>query len=228
MTEHNKFSIWKTLSGCVEIKENDTFDIIKEKKIKANEYKLIEKIAKKGFICLDIGFNYGWFSYCFLKKVGKEGRVYAWEPNKFLYENFLKKWPFKNLKGYNCGVSDRTGTQKYYITGFEGEESGYNSLEKKVIQSLKVIDVQNIKTIKLDDWWEENLKIKVDIIKIDCEGHDYKILLGAKKLIENTKPKYLLIEQNNELISSFMEQRNYTRNPQLNDLGLQDTVWTYK
>ena len=103
--------------------------------------------------------------------------------------------------------------------------SAYNSLIEDWQKDKKNIEFYDVEIIKLDDWWVENLQIKIDIIKIDCEGYDYKILLGAENLIKNSKPKYIIIEQNKKIISEFMETRNYKKNHCLNTLGLNDIVW---
>ena len=211
--------------GLVEIEAEDSPQIIYLKKIKKIEEKLLKIILKKGFTCLDIGFNYGWFSYNFLKNIGKEGKVFAWEPTKFLYENYLKKWPFKNLIKYNSAVSSKTGTQKFYIKGYNGRYSGLNTLEES---NNNVIEISDVDTITLDDWWVKNAKIKVDIIKIDAERHDYKILLGAEKFIAESKPKYILIEQDDELISNFMKKNNYEEDIITKKLGLTDILWKIK
>jgi FkbM family methyltransferase len=222
---NSKEVIWKSLYGLVEIEAEDSPQIIYLKKIKKIEEKLLKMILKKGFTCLDIGFNYGWFSYNFLKNIGKEGRVFAWEPNKFLYENYLKKWPFKNLIKYNSAVSNKTGTQKFYIKGYNGQYSGWNTLEET---DNNVIEISDVDTISLDDWWAKNAKIKVDIIKIDAERHDYKILLGAEKFIAESKPKYILIEQDDELIFNFMKKNNYEEDIITKKLGLTDILWKIK
>ena len=97
----------------------------------SKEKELIEAINIDGFTCLDIGFNYGWWSYLFLNYIGKKGKVYAWEPNKLLYDDILAKWPFSNLTGYNYALSDKTGLQDYHVYGWSGRMAGMNSLEKR-------------------------------------------------------------------------------------------------
>ncbi len=37
---------------------------------------------------------------------------------------------------------------------------------------------------------------KIDLIKIDTEGYELEVLIGAKKTIEKFKPKYIQIEYN--------------------------------
>lgn len=188
------------------------------------EKKIIETMPIKGFTCLDIGFNYGRFTRLFLKNIGRLGKVYAWEPNKFLFETYLKKWNFKNLIGYNYALSDKTGFQKYYIYSLKGNLSAYNSLEKNHYKE-EAETVEEIKTKTLDDWWNDVDNCKIDLIKIDCEGHDYKILLGGKKMIQKTKPKFIWIESNDKNVNGFMESENYIKNRQFNRLGLWDAIW---
>lgn len=51
---------------------------------------------------------------------------------------------------------------------------------------------ERIKVITLDDF-RETIKEKINLIKIDTEGSEYKILIGGKKCIESNKP-VLIIE----------------------------------
>jgi len=196
----------------------------KIKEIQTLEKKIIMMMPIEGFTCLDVGFSRGWFTRHFLQKIGKLGKVYSWEPNKILFENYLKKWKFKNLIGYNYALSDKTGLQKYYIYSHEGLLSGYNSLEPNQFKE-KYKTVEEVKTKSLDDWWGEANKCKVDLIKIDCEGHDYKILLGGKKMIQESKPRFIWIESDDKNVCKFMENENYDKNNKFNELGLADTIW---
>jgi FkbM family methyltransferase len=162
-----------------------------------------------------------------LKNIGKEGKVYAWEPNQFLYENYLSKWPFKNLTGYNYALSDKTGEQDYYIYGEKGTNSGINSLEREDLRKHLPHEIKQIKTKTLDDWWEQEGKPKVDLIKIDCEGHDYKILRGGEVMIGKVRPEYIVIEQQDKDVTNFLKNFDYTDQHEHGDLGLYDSIWKY-
>ena len=190
---------------------------------KNREKKFVDSLNIDGFNCLDLGFNYGWWSWLFLKNIGRDGKVYAWEPNNFLYENYLAKWPFKNLVGYNYAVSDINGEQNFYVYSDKETDSALNSLEK--IGDREPKKIVKLKTKRLDDWWSENGGPNIDFIKIDCEGHDLKILQGGKQLIEITRPSYIVIEQTDQGVKEFMKSVNYTDENSHNQLGLVDTVW---
>jgi len=105
-----------------------------------------------------------------------------------------------------------------------GGLSGNNSLEKDSGIN-EPIEIQKVPTKTLDDWWVENNKPGINFIKIDCEGHDYKILLGGKEMIKSTKPKFIVIEQKDQNVSDFMLERNYVDNHEYSDIGVKDSIW---
>ena len=69
-------NIWNSLHGV-----GNNLDHGEDKN---REKQFVDSLNIEGFKCLDIGFNYGWWSWLFLKNIGKDGKVYAWEPNNFL------------------------------------------------------------------------------------------------------------------------------------------------
>jgi FkbM family methyltransferase len=212
-------NIFQTYRGIFEIEDGD--DPEKFSNLSRDAAALGDAIAKEtsiGDTCLDVGFNYGWASYNFLKSVGKAGRVFAWEPGQFLFENYASKFPFPNFKAYQKAVSDSKGIKDFHVVGEDGADSGLNSLEKLNKNITKVIPVE---CIRLDDWWEENGKIGVDIVKIDCENHDWNVLMGAKDLISNCSPK-IIIEENTDRVKEFMKGFQY-KSRRISD---QDTLWT--
>ena len=75
-----------------------------------------------------------------------------------------------------------------------------------------------VKTIRLDEYFEMKNINKIDLLKIDTEGHELKVLNGAEKAFENHKIKYLLIEIHSSNmykdyrssdIYSFLKEKNF-------------------
>ena len=56
----------------------------------------------------------------------------------------------------------------------------------------EVDNVESVRLQTLDDYCEKNEIDKIDFIKIDVEGHEYKTLAGGMKTIEKLMPTMLV------------------------------------
>ena len=68
------------------------------------ELSLMSKFIMKDDVVFDIGSNIGAFTVPFAKKVGELGQVYAFEPQKVIYEllqDNVNKNKLKNVKLFN-------------------------------------------------------------------------------------------------------------------------------
>lgn len=167
-----------------------------KKYIDINEHVFFERKLKKFYknnsenkIILDVGANKGQ-SIDFFLKINSEAIIHAFEPNQELYEKLVKKYKnFDNVFIHHIGISNKTGTQIFhqnildYTSSFE--EININSTETK--RKSKILGVQpnqlikmkyEVKTITLKDFIEEQKLTKIDILKIDTEGHEYACLAG--------------------------------------------------
>ena len=61
-----------------------------------------------------------------------------------------------------------------------------------------IAKISNIKTIKLSDIIKKNKIKKIDLLKIDTEGHELQVLLGLKGKLKIVK--VILIEVHNDNI----------------------------
>lgn len=129
---------------------------------------------------VDIGAHKGVFSIYAAKKA-VNGVVYSFEPFK---ENisFLKKNiqinKCKNISVFETAVSNKNGYDDLYIkpdfsAGISSIKSEYTSGNEVKKIKVKAITLEKIfKMCKID---------KINFLKIDCEGGEYKILLNTPK-----------------------------------------------
>ena len=180
-----KISGYKNFGNFFETGENLIFKLIKTHKVKN---------------CLDIGAHTGTFSKKLLAI--KNTKVIAFEPMKHSYLK-LKKIEFGNRKNFRCfniALSNEKKISEIYYTNSQSQLASVNfNLNKINFLRKKKIKKQKIKTETLDSFEAKNKNLflkKIDYIKIDTEGHDYKVLLGAKKFIKKHKPKFIQFEMN--------------------------------
>lgn len=142
---------------------------------------------KEGDIVVDIGANVGIFStYIAINK--KNLKVFAYEPNHKNFEYLKKNIEQNNLQGkikvFNFAITDKLGKIKLYL---HDRGSGGHSIYKKLVSSKNGYFVE-VKSISLKDIFTSNKLNKIDFLKIDCEGAEYKILFNTpKKFLKNIK-----------------------------------------
>ena len=105
----------------------------------------------------------------------------------------------------NLAISDKTGFKKLKINK-KTSTSTFSDINLKSkwykLKSLLIdgnikssfINVENVKTVTLDNFCSKKKIKNIDLLKIDTEGHEKEVLIGAKNLMKNKKIKYILIE----------------------------------
>jgi len=179
---------------------------------------IINNLRKNQYF-IDIGSNIGYFSLLASTIVGKKGKIIAIEPLKKLYQQIKlskKINSYNNIKVYNFGLSDKNIKKKIYI---QKKSIASSSIYKeniinfsffkgfifnKLFEKKNIIKSENIILKKLDNL----IKCKVDFIKMDIEGEEYKALLGMKQILKKYKPK-LIIEINNLKLKKKYSEKIY-------------------
>lgn len=158
-------------------------------------------------IFLDIGANVGKFSILVGKKLGENGKVFAFEPEinnlKILKKNILIN-KIKNIEIIPLACSDKKGFADFFI---DLNSSGGHSLYKN--KSSKKISIE---TDTIDHFLKNNNIKKVDLVKIDVEGAEILVLKGAKETLKKNHPKIIFEAWNEDYLSKikkFLKPFNY-------------------
>ena len=177
---------------------------------------LKKKFKKKSIILVDVGSNLG--GYVDLVKNNLSIKyAHLFEPSNKCNEELTKKYNEDNFFVNNMALSDKNKIEKFY----ESEVLSQSSLHKnknKFNSNLQFRDIYNIKCTTLDSYFLKLKKnFKIDILKIDTEGEDLKVLQGASKLLQNKKIHLIKIELTNSInkksnineIIFFLDKYNY-------------------
>ena len=193
------------------------FGRFEKDELKVLEKKVFNKIECSNSSCLDIGANIGNHSVFFANFFSN---VDSFEPHPDNY--YLLKFNarnFKNIRTFSFGASDIDEQEFIYThnnidTGASTLESTINfkDLIKKnnpnLIQRKHKVQLKN-----LDNFYKENKTKKISFIKIDVEGHEYKSLVGLKKIINEDFPVIALeqLEGQFDKIKKTTESINFLR-----------------
>ena len=161
------------------------------------------KIFKKPIIgIIDIGAGHRYLPI--LLNFDGVSRIAMVDPNKSLdwsYKNFKKiiNYP-ENLFKFNFGIGNKTSKKKYFITNtltgstfvdvFKIAKKNKNKLNDEYFGKKKS-NIQKIYSFK--DFIKNFFNYNVDIVKIDVEGFEYKIILS---ILKHSRPLLIEVETN--------------------------------
>jgi FkbM family methyltransferase len=146
--------------------------------------------VRVGDVIADVGSYVGLYTIALAQRVGATGRIVAFEPDDSNYRS-LKEHVELNR------VADRVTLVRAAV----GEREGVADLESNLDSSFISGDIASSKNNKrakvecltLDGYFADK---KLDLLKIDVEGYEEKVLEGATSLLtdKDRSPRLIFIE----------------------------------
>jgi len=174
-----------------------------------NEISFLKKYLKPGMTVIDAGACVGTLTILFNNLVYPSGTVIAFEPEA---KNFRRLITYvdKDPCGTVC-TCIQLALSNYYGSGFLNvqKHDEWHFMTKSKGEKIYVTYIDRF----CDDFGIEN----VDLIKIDVEGQDLKVLKGASNIINKNKNIVLIMEvhhggmypKQKDEIFEFLTSRNF-------------------
>jgi FkbM family methyltransferase len=148
-------------------------------------HEFLKIFLKEGMVFVDVGANIGSHAITAARLVGRTGSVYAFEADLDTYRLLLANIELNHLQNVivrqTC-VSDDVGV----VSFFKHKDSAKSSI---VDRGEKV--AVTLPADKLDNMIPPDLKI--DILKIDVEGAEMRVLGGASRTFSSPRPPSIVI-----------------------------------
>ncbi len=144
---------------------------------------------KSGDFAIDAGANAGMFSVVASRKVGPNGKVFAFEPLKEI-SSYLQKNIEKNHCENIVVAPEILGDSNKDVEFFYNLNHNFNGASTKMHHEGDT--VVKLKQMTLDSYVKEHNLAKVDFIKADIEGAERDLVKGAEQTIKQFKPKIAL------------------------------------
>jgi FkbM family methyltransferase len=156
------------------------------------EILLLPFFLKDNFYFIDVGANRG--LYCFFaEKFIPEECIIAFEPIPYLAKSLRRLFPLCQVE-QKALSSSRETTILFIPLNYKRLTVDTRSTLELNSEDLKLgFEKIAIETTTLDDLLLNQKNIRVSLIKIDVEGHETKVILGAINLLKTQKP-FLIIE----------------------------------
>lgn len=160
-----------------------------------------EKIIKPGMTVFDIGANIGLYSLFLSSRIGKGGKIHAFEPVRKTYQKMIENIKLNGTEIIhlnNMAVGSLEGEVELVI-----DEDSAKSYTRKIDPQKNMTHSESVPSTTIDSYCKRNNISKLDFMKIDVEGFEFDVLKGAQHTLQNNPPQMIQLE----VIENFL-QRN--------------------
>lgn len=145
---------------------------------------------------IDIGANVGNYS-CLLKSLSPAARIFAFEPHPLTFKRLKESAASNNFTAVNAACGSERSVAKLYDHRTDGDlGTEHASMFQDVIEGVHADASKSwdITVTTLDSFVEENDIRHIDLLKIDVEGGEMNVLLGARKSLDKKMIDFIHFE----------------------------------
>jgi FkbM family methyltransferase len=159
--------------------------------IDPNEFAFLDKVLQPGMTFVDVGANEGIYALFASRRVTNSGIVYAFEPSAREFERLVQNLRLnsaRNVRALRLALADQVGEAELAVAG--PEHSGHNTIG---VFAYDVVRLRSevVSTQTLDDVVREHGIVRLDVVKLDVEGAELRVLNGGREALRRYRPLIL-------------------------------------
>lgn len=150
-------------------------------------------------VIFDVGSNKGEWTDIIIDRAYQ---VHLFEPNEMLLHYTMVKYcDRKNIAYWDAAICDKNGKDIdfYYFTN---ENNGLSSILNNPKWDYLPKKYKKVKSETLSNYCSAFDVKLIDFLKIDTEGADYLVLLGAEQLLKEKRIKFIQVENAEHILLS--------------------------
>jgi len=143
---------------------------------------LVGKLIRPGMTVWDLGANVGFYTLAYSRLVGSQGEVIAFEPLAANFSFALRHVQLNQLQNVTLVQGAVADVQNFLGLTTEGPKARLSADEKQYLIPIFSLD-----------WFQQVTGRKSPaLMKIDVEGAEAKVLIGALQMLKERRPDILL------------------------------------
>lgn len=160
-------------------------------------------------VIVDVGANIGAISLN-LARLVPQGHVYAFEPTDYAFKKLNRNVALNPLLApritvTRAFVSDRASDASSLVAYSSWKLNANDAAEYHPVHGGKAMGTAGVAELSLDDFIEARQIKRVDLIKIDTDGHELEVIRGARGCLTMHSPHVIF-----ELCSYLLDERGIT------------------
>jgi FkbM family methyltransferase len=156
---------------------------------------LLVSLCKPGNVIFDVGSNIGVILLRMGTQVGPMGEVFGFEPHPDLFQKCA----------HNLNLNKTTNITLSRIALGEKTKSAcmkvcdpHNQGKNRILGSMSDATGPTINIMTMDEFVLDHGVSHIDLIKIDVEGYEYKVLMGAQETLKASSPDlFIEVDESN-------------------------------
>lgn len=159
---------------------------------------IFRQMLKPRDIVLDVGAYIGTCTLFFSQAIGPAGTVIAFEPQRIPYQTLCANVALNSLNNvyaYNAAVGSEAGlcTVPPLDYSVENNFAAYRVGEHTIGDTVQIARIDDLELPKCD------------VIKVDVEGAERDVLIGAKETVERHQPHLYIGASHDEELGALLE-----------------------
>lgn len=153
---------------------------------------------REGMTVFDVGANVGELTLLFSRFVG-DGRVHAFEASAGGYqrlETVCQATMRHNVVLNHIALTDKEGTVRLHV--YDGNYLSWSSVASRPLEkhgiNVKPVAVEEVATTTIDLYCEQQAITRIDLLKVDVEGAEFQVLLGAQRMLREKRVRCIAFE----------------------------------
>jgi FkbM family methyltransferase len=160
---------------------------------------LLLELLKPGDVFYDVGANIGWYSLLAARRVGRDGQVFAFEPqleNAFYAQRNAQTNGFEQMVVVPVAVTDTDGAVPFVVRGScesRLDDGAPRSQAERRAPSDQTLQVHTtVPAVTLDNLVRSSSLPPPTVVKIDVEGAEAHVLHGMREVLRAVRPTVII------------------------------------
>lgn len=176
---------------------------------------LFETLIRQGDTVLEVGGHIGFITQYFSKLVAQQGKVVVFEPGlnniRYTEENV---YGLQNTTLERKAVSSENGIATFYEDNLTGQNNSLLSdyknadLVAKTHAATLVRIPRQVEVVTIDSYVDVH-GLKPDFLKIDVEGCEYQVLLGAAKTLRSVPALMVEVTMQHDAVTKLLREAGF-------------------
>lgn len=150
--------------------------------------RVVRRFLGPGDTVVDVGANVGYLSRQFALMVGKNGKVYSFEPDPAMF-GFLdfNTGTLPQVVRLQAALSDQTGHSELYL-------HPTSAMSNSLVNIWEDAQPIKVRTATFDSWASDTKVGPVHLVKIDVEGAEPLVLRGMQEALKKAHKPMVILE----------------------------------